>query len=81
MFGLLSLGVMAGIATDGTPYFDDPSQTHNQPHTQLGMNMDTPMPMRQDSALLQLISLEENHQRFPMSSVMESDMPSKEREI
>lgn len=88
-FGLLSLddpNVMAGIATDGTPFFDHPSQAHNQPRTQLGnnvANMDTPMPMRRGSAPLQLISLEE---KFPMSSsvaagsVLESDTPSKEKD-
>ena len=68
---------MAGIATDGTPFFDDPSQAHNQSRTsgttrstvpqvvQLG-DMDTPMPMRRDSGQLPLLPVEGN-QRFPIS--------------
>ena len=88
-FGLLSLddpNVLAGIATDGTPFFDDPNQAHNQARSatsdsttttsdvvQLGgggggvADMDTPMPMKQDSGQLQSASLEEG-QKIPISA-------------
>ena len=83
-FGLLSLDdpdVIAGIATDGTPFFDDPNQAHNQACSttsgstttsdvvQLGSavaDVDTPMPMKRNSGQLQ--SLEGSH-KFPISAV------------
>ncbi|KAF8815857.1 hypothetical protein BYT27DRAFT_7190879 [Phlegmacium glaucopus] len=102
-FGLLSLddpNVMAGISTDGTPFFDDPGQAHNQPRsntsgstTVLGdaADMDTPMPLKQDSGQLQLLSLggsaSSSGQRFPMptsstaGAIVENGSPlSKERD-
>jgi len=75
-FGLLSLddpNVLAGIATDGAPFFDDPGQAHNQPRSatsgstaSLG-DTDTPMPMRRDSGQLPLLPVE-GSQRFPIST-------------
>ena len=77
MLSLDDPNVIAGIATDGTPFFDDPNQAHNQARSttsgpttsdvvQLGgADMDTPMPMSRDSAQLQLPSVEAS-QRFPM---------------
>ena len=69
---------MAGIETDGTPFFDDPNQAHNQARSATSgsttsrivqldgsANMDTPMP-RRDSGQLQLPP--EASQRFPISS-------------
>ena len=76
---------MAGISTDGTPFFDDPNQAHNQARPSTTSNstttsnvvdMDTPKPMRGGSRQLQLISLEGSlpGQRFSATS------PSKERD-
>ena len=71
--------VIAGIATDGTPFFDDPNQAHNQARSatsgsttasELGGNdVDTPMPMKRGSGQLQLpSSLEGGSQKFPIST-------------
>ena len=78
-FGLLSLddpNVIAGLTTDGTPFFDDPNQAHNSTTTgstttsdvvQLGVaDMDTPMPMKGGSGQLQSPSLE-GSQKIPIS--------------
>ena len=99
-FGLLSLddpNVLAGIATDGTPFFDDPNQAHNQARNttsdsttttsdvvQLGggnglADMDTPMPMKQDSGQLQSPSLEEG-QKIPVSATGAGIENSRERD-
>ena len=75
--------VIAGIATDGTPFFDNPNQAHNQARNtaagssttsnivQLDGNgvadVDTPMPLKRGSGQLQLPSLEGN-QKFSISA-------------
>ncbi|KDR72250.1 hypothetical protein GALMADRAFT_213287 [Galerina marginata CBS 339.88] len=58
--------VMAGIAADGQPFFSDPAHAHNQGQSQpppgqegsvsslIGGDMDTPMPMKRSSGLLQI---------------------------
>jgi len=59
--------VMAGLAVDGQPFFDDPSQVHNRQEstdpegnhdglltTDVGPDIDTPMPLRRDAALLSI---------------------------
>ena len=97
-FGLLSIddpNVIAGIATDGTPFFDDPSQAHNQARSttsgsttnsdvvQLDGNgvadVETPMPMKRGSG-----QLLEGSQKYPISavgaSVENESTPSKEKD-
>ena len=84
--------VIAGIATDGTPFFDDPNQAHNQARgttsgstatSDLGGNsvadVDTPMPMKRGSGQLQSL---EGSQKFPISAAgtgVEST-PSREKD-
>ena len=82
MLSLDDPNVMAGIATDGTPFFDDPNQAHNQPNrntttsgstvdtdaVQLaGGDLNTPVPMKRGSGILSL-----EPQRFPMSTLTSS---------
>ena len=83
--------VIAGIATDGTPFFDDPNQAHNQARTttsgptttdvvQLDVaDVDTPMPMKRGSG--QLPSLE-GSQKFPISAAGSGvqSTPSREKD-
>lgn len=69
-FGLMSLddpAVMAGISVDGQPFFDNPSQTHNQQRltdpeqnhdglltVDIGPDIDTPMPLKRDAGRIQV---------------------------
>lgn len=59
--------VMAGISVDGQPFFDDPSQAHNQHRsadpegdhdglltTDIGPDIDTPMPLRRDAGRIHI---------------------------
>ena len=59
--------VLAGISVDGQPFFDDPSQAHNQHRssdpeqnhdglltTDIGPDIDTPMPLRRDAGRIQM---------------------------
>src|SRR5260370_25331096 len=59
--------VMAGLAVDGQPFFDHPSQAHNRQDstdpernhdglltTDVGPDIDTPMPLKRDTALLSI---------------------------
>ena len=66
--------VIAGIATDGTPFFDDPNQAHNQARstatttsgsTTTTSDVNTPMPLKRGSGLL--LHEESHHQKFPIS--------------
>ena len=84
--------VIAGIATDGTPFFDDPNQAHNQARstatatsgsTTTTSDVDTPMPLKGGSGQLQLLSVEESHhQKFPLSATAGAagDTPSREKD-
>src|SRR5260370_38988761 len=58
--------VMAGLAVDGQPFFDHPSQAHNRQSstdpernhdglltTDVGPDMDTPMPLKRDAPHIQ----------------------------
>ncbi|PPQ92094.1 hypothetical protein CVT25_008260 [Psilocybe cyanescens] len=64
-FGLMSLddpNVIAGLAVDGQPFFSDPEHAHNQQARHgsgdlLGQDMDTPMPMKQESSAGGLLQL------------------------
>ncbi|KAH9482002.1 hypothetical protein JR316_0006532 [Psilocybe cubensis] len=65
-FGLMSLddpNVIAGLAVDGQPFFSDPEHAHNQQAQAqaqarlLGQDMDTPMPMKQESSAGGLLQL------------------------
>ena len=97
-FGLLSLddpNVIAGITTEGTPFFDDPNQAHNQARSttsgstttsdvvQLGgqADVDTPMPMKRGSGQLQSL---EGSQKFSISAagagVENGGTPSREKD-
>ena len=79
-FGLMSLddpAVIAGLAVDGRPFFDDPSQAYNgqEPDaegnhdglltTDVGPDNDTPMPLKRDAAHIQHPTI---HQRPATSS-------------
>lgn len=88
-FGLLSLddpNVIAGITTDGTPFFDDPNQAHNQDRSttsdvvRLGgsrvTDVDTPMPMKRGSGQLQSL---EGSEKFPISAA-DGSTPSREND-
>jgi len=59
--------VMAGLAVDGQPFFDHPSQAHNRQDStdpernhdglltaDVGPDIDTPMPLKRDTALLSI---------------------------
>lgn len=61
--------VIAGLAVDAQPFFDDPSQAHNRQEstdpernhdglltTDVGLDMDTPMPLKRDAPHIQPIS-------------------------
>ena len=65
--------VIAGISADGQPFFDDPSQAHNQQQSSdpeqnhdglltvdVGPDMDTPMPLKRDARHINPSSM---HQR------------------
>jgi hypothetical protein len=89
----------AGIAADETPFFDDPNQAHNQAHSTTSgstttsdvvqldgsgvADMDTPMPMKQDSGQLQSPSLE-GSQKFSISAagagIENGGTPSREKD-
>ena len=80
-FGLMSLddpAVIAGLAVDGRPFFDDPSQAYNRQETtdpegnhdgllttDVGPDNDTPMPLKRDAPHIQHPTI---HQRPATSS-------------
>ena len=59
--------VIAGITTDGTPFFDDPNQAHNQ-----AGDVDTPIPLKGGAGQLQTASsLEGSLLKFPILAAEE----------